>query len=295
MRTQGVLASDRPGEHACAIYRSDEEHWEITADYLGAGLARGERVVCVDDDGSARAVLRRLAEDGLDTGPHRARGQLLVEPAQLPPRRAGIGADQIAGQIRGQVSDAVAAGFPGLRLAFETSSVLRDTGDVEWLLEIDAACASIWHAGQAAALCQIDGRLTSAAQRSEIRRRHDDEVRAPAHHDDGMLRITEDRCGRRHLAGEVDLGNREALRAELGCALDSGADEIRLVVSSLRFVDAASIAALADLAHGLPPSRRVVLERPTALLRRMLAVCELDGMPALHIEDGRGERAKDPA
>lgn len=95
MRTHGLVATARalfPGEHACAVYRSDEEHWDTTADFLAAGLSRGDQVVCIDDEGSADAVLRRLAEDGLDHRGHLARGQLLVEPARLPPRAGGIAA-----------------------------------------------------------------------------------------------------------------------------------------------------------------------------------------------------------
>jgi anti-anti-sigma regulatory factor len=285
-------AAVRPGDHACAIYRSDEEHWEISADFLAAGLARGERVVCVDDGGTADAVLRRLGEDGLDARRYRARGQLVVDDTRLPTRTGGLSAGQVAAAIEDARDAALRGGFRGFRLAFETGSVLRDTADVEWLLEIDAACAPLWQTAPATGLCQIDARLTDAAQRARIRSRHDREVAAPAMFDDGLLRITgEDGAGRR-LAGEIDVGNREALRAELERAVLAGHPALRLAVASLRFADAASVGMLADVAQRLPEGHTIVLERPGALLRKLLEVCGLGRLPGLVVEP---DPAQEPA
>lgn len=269
--------------HACALYRTDEEHWEITGDFLAAGLLRGEQVVCVDDEGTADAVLRRLGENGLDVAPYRSRGQLLIEPVDLPTRSAGPTAAQVAAAVDARVGDCLADGYPGLRLAFETGALLRSTADVEWLLEMDAACAPIWATAPVVALCQVDQRLTTAAQRAEIRDRHELEVDAPAAHDDGSLRITCD-AGHRRWAGEVDLSNRDAPLSDLRAALCHGDADVRLDVASLRFVDAGTIGVLAHTAARLPTGRRIVLERPGAVLRRLLSVCDLDRLPGLVVE-----------
>lgn len=142
----------------------------------------------------------------------------------------------------------------------------------------------MWHTGPVSALCQFDDRLIDPARRATIRARHEWEVGVPADYDDGLLRITGEGRGRRRLAGEVDLGNREALQVELDRALADGCREMRLSVASLRFADAGSVRVLADAATRLQPGRRLVLERPTALLRRVLGVCALDRLPGLVIE-----------
>lgn len=285
----GTLAR---GEHACAIYRSDEEHWELTADFLAAGLTGGERVVCIDDEGTADAVLRRLRDDGLDPRPHVATGQLLVEPAQLPPRGAGIAPHDIAAAIRAQLDEALTMGYPGFRMAFETGSVLRDTGDVDWLLDIDAACMPMYHTRPLAALCQIDERLTSSAQRAKIRRRHGWEVVVPARHDDGLLRITDDGPGRCRLAGEIDVSNHAVLRTELAHSLALGGDVVRVGVASLRFAGAAAVGVFVEAVNGLSAGRKIVLERPPPFLERVLRSCRLDQLPGLTIETYPAEVVK---
>ncbi|MGQ0573195.1 MAG: MEDS domain-containing protein [Pseudonocardia sp.] len=280
------------GQHAFALYRTDDEHWDLSADFLAAGLTRGERVLCLDEDGSAAAVLRRMAEDGLDPRPYRARGQLVVEPAELPPRAAGVPAGDVAAGIGKYLDDALDRGFPGFRMAFETAGVLRGSGDVDWLLEIDAACTPMWDSCPIAGLCQVDERLTAPAQHAEIRRRHAFEVTVPARYDDGQLRITGEASGHRRIVGEVDVLNREALRRELARAVTEGPGEIRLSLASLRFADAAALRMVADTARAVAPDRRIVLERPGRFLRRLLALCGLDRIPNLEIErDAREEPA----
>lgn len=105
----------------------------------------------------------------------------------------------------------------------------------------------------------------------------------PAVHDDGLLRITHS-GGSHRLAGEIDLRNREVLRAELHDALAHDEADLHLEVASLRFVDATTLGMLADAVDGLAAGRRIVLERPGPVLRRLLRVCELERLPGLVIE-----------
>lgn len=277
----GTLA---PGQHAAAIYRTDDEHWDITADFLAAGLVNGEQVVCVDDDGTAAAVLRRMDDEGLDPRPYRDRGQLLVEPVQLPPRDAGVPANRIASEIAARLAITLADGYPALRIAFETGSVLRESGDVDWLLEIDAACTPLWATRPVGGLCQVDERLVDPAAVAQVRSAHTWESAVPAAYDDGFLRITRDDHGRRRLLGETDLGNRDGLRRELDHAVDGESADVRLAMVSLRFIDAASLGLLADAAQRLPPGRRLVLERPNPSIHKLLQLCGLDQIPTIEVE-----------
>lgn len=224
----GTLAR---GQHAVATYSTDDEHWDITAEFLAAGLLRGQQVVYGDDGGTVSAVLRRMADNGLDHRSYQSCGQLIVEPVELPTRTAGVTPCTVAVLIGARLDTALTAGYSGMCMVFETGTFLRDTGDVDWLLQVDAACAPLWATRPAAGLCQLDERLTSPGQRAEARRRHGYEVAIPATYDDGQLRITRDRAGHRRLVGAVDLANRDALRRELERAAQETGGDIRLTTA----------------------------------------------------------------
>ena len=78
MRTTTV--DDPSAVHACAVPGSDEQLWEMTARFLGIGLAAGEQVVYLSD-GTADAVLERLVDDRIPVDRPLADGQLtIVDP-----------------------------------------------------------------------------------------------------------------------------------------------------------------------------------------------------------------------
>jgi UDPglucose--hexose-1-phosphate uridylyltransferase len=59
-----TVAEIAPGDHACAVVDSDEQHWEVAAGYVSAGLVRREKVVYFDGEGSAEPLLRAVSERG---------------------------------------------------------------------------------------------------------------------------------------------------------------------------------------------------------------------------------------
>ena len=79
MRTTTV--DDPSAVHACAVPGSDEQLWEMTARFLGDGLAAGERVI-YHADGTADAVLERLVDDRVPVDRLLADGQLTVVDAE---------------------------------------------------------------------------------------------------------------------------------------------------------------------------------------------------------------------
>jgi hypothetical protein len=64
-------------DHACAAPVSDEQLWEITAEWLAGGLTSGERVLYFEDE-TADAVLERLADDGIPVQRAISDGQLTI-------------------------------------------------------------------------------------------------------------------------------------------------------------------------------------------------------------------------
>jgi anti-anti-sigma factor len=268
------------GQHGGAVFGSDEEHWEIAAAFLSAGLGLGERVVCLDDNGSAESVLSRLGEDGWEPGRRRDAGQLVVVPALGLQPTVGVLAADVAAGLQAQVDAALAAGYPGLRVLFEMVAALAT---FDWLLELDTVCASIWGSQPAAALCTVDRRLCTPQQLSRFTAAHPLRVAADAAYDDGVLRITR-RAEALVLAGEVDLSNRGALRdALIEQARRCGSDDLVVEVASLRYLDACSIGLLAERAMRLPPDASLVLVGPGPVLRRLIQLCRLHELPRLSI------------
>ena len=66
----------RRGDHACLVCDSDEDRWRATLEFTRAGLARGERTLCVARTGGEQEASARLGV----LNPVRA-DQLVVAPA----------------------------------------------------------------------------------------------------------------------------------------------------------------------------------------------------------------------
>ncbi len=64
------------GDHACLVCDSDEDRWRATLEFTRAGLARGERTLCVARTGGEQEASARLGV----LNPVRA-DQLVVAPA----------------------------------------------------------------------------------------------------------------------------------------------------------------------------------------------------------------------
>ncbi len=84
MRTTTV--DDLSAVHACAVPGSDEQLWEMSARFLGIGLAAGEQVVYFSD-GTTDAVLERLVDDRVPVDRPLADGQLVIVGAREHARR----------------------------------------------------------------------------------------------------------------------------------------------------------------------------------------------------------------
>lgn len=91
-----------------------------------------------------------------------------------------------------------------------------------------------------------------------------------------------------HVAGEVDLCTAPALASELAEAMTSEGAASRVVVDldGVRFLDARGLAALVQAwGFGAGRGRELVLSRPSAMVRRLLKITDLEAV--LHVE---GER-----
>jgi anti-anti-sigma factor len=264
--------------HACAVPVSDEQLWEMTADYLAAGLAANERVVYFDD-GTSEAVLARLTDDGVAVRAPLAEGQLAIVPAEATRAALRSPVAQVEQMLHAAIDESLTQGWSGFRMTAQTSYALQRAGGVS-LAEYDAGLDRVVRdRPEARALCFYDRRRFPDDVIDELRGAHGQEIAAAAVYDDGLLRVTRTGTGQVRLAGEVDHSNRPIVARVLATALDealrshSAPPDITLNLASLRFLDVAGAVSLVHAAEQFPSSHRLVLDGVRPRVSRVLDRC----------------------
>jgi anti-anti-sigma regulatory factor len=302
MRTTTV--DDPSAVHACAVPGSDEQLWEMTAAFLSAGLTAGEQVVYFDD-GTADAVLERLADDRVPVRRTLSDGRLTVVDGEQTRQALHRPVRDAAVLLAGLIDSAVGAGYPGMRITGQLSSALTrldgsERSDGLGLADYDAAIDSVLVGRPARVLCLYDRRRYPDDAVATLRARHRAEVEAPALYDDNLLRVTRTGPFRTRLAGEVDHSNRPVVPRIVAATLDealrshSAPTTLELDLASLRFLDVAGAVTLVHAAEGFPQSHRLALTNVRPGVLRVLDRCgapfaaQLDVTP--HPGPARGAR-----
>lgn len=266
-------------DHACLAPDSTAHHWEVTAAWLAGGLEAGERVVYFEDN-SADAVLDRLADDRVPVGAAIADGQLVIVDGDVVRAACALPVDQITGIIRGQIEEAAAGGWPGLRLSGESTSIL-DAGGLTKVVAYERAVDVVLREHPSARmLCRFDRRYFDDEALTALRAAHRSElVTAPPVFDDTVLRVTVPGPSMLRLAGEVDHSNRHALGRVLAGALadaqrsHSAPTDITVDVSALRFLDVGGAVELVQAVERFPQTHRIVLDGARPRVARVLDRC----------------------
>ena len=274
---QTTTADTRSAAHACAVPDSDEQLWEMTAAFLGAGITAGEQVLYFDD-GTVDAVLERLVDDRVPVRGPLADGQLtVVEAAETrrvlrgPVRDAAVG-------LATRIDAAVAAGYPGFRVTGQLShGVGRPDGVL--LGDYDTAFEAVIAGRPARLLCLYDRHRFPDDAIAALRDLHRFELDAPALYDDTLLRVTRIAPFHVRLAGEVDHSNRSVLDRLVGSTLDDALRShvapsvLEFDLSSLRFLDVAGAVTFVHAAEGFPESHRLALHGVRPAVLRVLDRC----------------------
>lgn len=278
----------RSVDHACVIPVSDEQLWEMTAEWLGAGLTAGERVLYFED-GTADSVLERLADDRVEVADAIADGQFTIVPTEQT--RAALQAPpaELVAVLTSQIDDATDAGWPAVRLSGQVHSKVH-TGLADVLRYEQLMDRALGDRPHARLLCLYDRIRYPAEAIEQLRAEHRTEVVRRAVYDDNLLRITTTGPCTARLAGEVDHSNRQRIRRLLDTTLDqalrshSSPTDITLDLSSLRFVDVAGVVSLVHAAEEFPSSHQLVLTGVRPGLLRVLDRCGAPFAAQLRIE-----------
>jgi len=120
-----ALEQTRPHNHLCSIYETKEEHFSVAIPFIRAGLDRGEKCVYVADDGTEDNVREAMHAEGIDVERAVAsRALVLTTKEQTYLKRGSFDPDWMFTFWKAATVSAMREGF----------SVLRATGETEWLL-----------------------------------------------------------------------------------------------------------------------------------------------------------------
>ncbi|HEU5109281.1 MAG TPA: MEDS domain-containing protein [Micromonosporaceae bacterium] len=282
------------GDHACWIYDDEDRCLREMARFVQVGLAQRQRVLYLTDSLAPSSLLVALQARGVLAAEAAATGGLVVRPARevyLTGDRSGATVDpaRLLRLTHDAVTEAVRAGYAGLRAVGEMTGALAGPSDVGRLIEYETRVNRNFLDGLAVGVCLYDARrfdgdlLRALAATHPCTRRC---PRAPGA-DDGWrppLRMRVDRAGL-WLRGAVDATNRAALWAALCGFLDragGAGGPLRVDVSELTFLDAAAASLLARAAAAAPSGLTVTGCSDRVV--RILALIGASGVPELTLE-----------
>ncbi|MFJ6722448.1 SpoIIE family protein phosphatase [Streptomyces sp. NPDC091259] len=267
------------GDHSCCAYSDDQEKSRAVTGFVGAGLANGERVLYFTDTTAARTVTDSLEAAGLDVDAAQARGQLAVHGAsQSYLRLLPFDPDAVIAGMRQACEEAVAAGYPGLRVVGEMDWCTREVPGAERLLEYELRLeAEVFADLPVTGLCLFDRRLDIAGAAALPIAAHRTHV-AAGHHGEGShiahpapaLHVTplHEGLGAR-LVGHADLDSRPDLAASLSALVRVPGAVVNLDLTGVDFFDVDAVAQLVRAADVLrSEGRRLVLHQPPPSLLR---------------------------
>jgi two-component system, cell cycle sensor histidine kinase and response regulator CckA len=171
------------GDHACALFESDEERDASILAWVSAGLERGDKLLCILDGWPQVEFIATLEGAGLDVAPALSRGQIEIIGADQTYLRDGVfDADRMIRELEQALDQALAQGYPALRVFGEMSWVLRCWTGVGQLVEYEASVADLFEGQPLLALCLYDRRRFGSADQLDQLRAHPLVVLGPEVH-----------------------------------------------------------------------------------------------------------------
>jgi anti-anti-sigma factor len=273
----------RSGDHACLTFASDVQQREALTRFVARGLAGREKVYCFVDTDLA-AVPQFLQAAGVAAGDALNRGQLVLlsaEEAYLPGR--SFDPEAMIALLRQLIDAAVGEGYAGLRLAAEMTWMLRSGLDAEAIAFYERTASTVFSSRPGCAMCHYDRRRFPAELVAAVEAAHPYVATTDPLYADELLTLTPvyDPAGLR-VAGDIDLSNTAAWQSALAAVADR-ADEVRLDLAGLGFIDVQGVRALARTAADMADGHCLVVDSAPPELLRMLRLSGWDRITGLVI------------
>jgi hypothetical protein len=274
-------------DHACLTFGEPEDLLDLTAAFIGDGLAGGLKVVWLSETPPDRAAAE-LALRGIAVESALASGQMAA---------AGYEGRMLTGQVFSagraiswltrEMDSSRDQGFPGLRLALDMSWALRPVSGVEQLPEFEEKVAGALAGTAVSVLCQYDRERFDPVTLASVGAFHTRSVAAATYYASVMLRICRQYApaGIR-LAGELDYQAADALALALTEAIRLDGD-VTVNMVPLAFIDVTCSRMILDAARGLPAPRRMILRCRPGLAARfvLLGAGGIPGVSLVTIDD----------
>jgi hypothetical protein len=214
-----------PGDHLCWTFRGAADLAAAARDFVGDGLARGERVAYVGQ--GSQALLSRALDDIVGLDHHLRRGHVLVAaapaaPSGEPGRDGGVGRDgepggdgepgpveELAG-LAGMSRVALAEGYAGLRVLTDVTPRVTGPSRRAGYLPLEHRLDRLCRTGAITAMCAYDVDRLGAAAVAELAAAHST---ARAGTTPFLVRATG--TAGLSLAGQVDAFSADALERTL--------------------------------------------------------------------------------
>ncbi len=145
----------QPGSHVCAFYRGDSDRDRLLTGYLRAGLAAGDKCVCIVDSADAAERLGTLPGACGEPGPFG--GQLDIHLPESTYLAGGefTSADMLTFWTEVMVKAEI-AGYSFCRLVGEMTWALRDAPGVEHLIGYESELNRVTASLPVVVLCLYD-------------------------------------------------------------------------------------------------------------------------------------------
>jgi len=145
----------QPGSHVCAFYRGDGDRDRLLGGYLGAGLAAGDKCICIVDSAGTAERLAKLPGACGEPGPFG--GQLDVHLPESTYLAGGefTTADMLTFWTESMVKAEI-EGYSFCRLVGEMTWALRDAPGVEHLVGYESELNRVTRSSPVVVLCLYD-------------------------------------------------------------------------------------------------------------------------------------------
>lgn len=265
--------------HLCGVYGDEREWARMATEFVREGLAFGQRVAYYSDTHSRQAVIDVLRDRGVDVDSAFGCGQLLIEEAsasylqELP-----FDPDVVLSSMRGAYEEALALGFPGMRVAGEMDWCTRDVPGAERILEYELRLdAEVFADVPLTGLCFFDS--ASAAGAALVIASHRQFLPRPGapqgvEEEDLRLTVKVTPDGRDvRLYGHADLDTRAVLAQVLRNVAGMPGPVVHLDLTALDYLDIDALAQLVSTTVSFRETgRRLVLQSPPQSLVRAAAM-----------------------
>ena len=133
----GGLEAD-PGDHICGVFSGEEERDQILIPFLQAGLASGDKCICVIDGTAPGQIVSTLGPGGEAAALTAGKQLEVIGASEMYLRSGRFSADEVIGVWKAAISDAMYAGQFDVVRVVETWSRRNVIPDMNELLMLES-------------------------------------------------------------------------------------------------------------------------------------------------------------